>query len=78
MSWILQPYRDKLKARLEEKITYEEFEREREKIKSRYKKLEIKIFDIKDLVEAFLLELKRCGKSKITFYKIDLYKILDY
>jgi hypothetical protein len=37
MSWILKDYRNLLEARLEEKITYEEFKREKEKLKEKYR-----------------------------------------
>ena len=36
MSWILQDYRNKLNARLEKRVTYEEFEREKEEVKRKY------------------------------------------
>jgi len=49
-----------------------------EKIKQDYLKLNLIIFDIKDVVEVFLQELKRSGKSKLNFSQLDLHKILDY
>ena len=49
-----------------------------EKIKKHYTDLNIDVFDIKDLVMVFLDELKRCGKSKLNFSHLALYKILDY
>jgi len=48
------------------------------RLKEDYLDLHINIFDIKDMVEAFLDELKRSGKSKLNFSRLDLYKILDY
>lgn len=49
-----------------------------EDLVKRYTDINIQIVDIKDMVEAFLNELKRSGKSKLNFSRLDLYKILDY
>lgn len=49
-----------------------------EGLKQRYTDLQVEIVDIKDMVEEFLRELKRSGKSKLNFSRLDLYKILDY
>jgi len=49
-----------------------------EGLKQNYADLQIEIVDIKDMVEEFLKELKRSGKSKLNFSRLDLYKILDY
>ena len=59
-----------------EKIEY--IRRSFEKIKIEYTNLNIDVFDIKDLVSVFLDELKRSGKSKLSFSQLDLYKVLDY
>lgn len=49
-----------------------------EKIKANYDKLDINVFDIKDLVSVLLKELRRHGKSKLNFSQLDLYRVLDY
>jgi len=51
-----------------------------EKIKKHYAEfnLEVEVFDIKDVVNVFLEELKRSGKSKLNFSELDLYRVLDY
>jgi hypothetical protein len=59
-----------------EKIEY--IRRSFEKIKLNYSNLDIKVFDIKDLVSVFLYELKKSGKSKLNFSQLNLYRVLDY
>lgn len=49
-----------------------------EKIRINYNNLDIKVFDIKDLVGVFLDELKKSGKSKLNFSQVNLYRVLDY
>jgi len=59
-----------------EKIEY--IRRSFEKIKLNYSNLDVKVFDIKDLVSVFLYELKKSGKSKLNFSQLNLYRVLDY
>ncbi len=59
-----------------EKIEY--IRRSFEKIKLYYSNLDVKVFDIKDLVSVFLHELKKSGKSKLNFSQLNLYRVLDY
>jgi len=59
-----------------EKIEY--IRRSFEKIKLNDSTLDVKVFDIKDLVSVFLYELKKSGKSKLNFSQFNLYRILDY
>jgi len=49
-----------------------------EKIKKYYVDLNLEVFDIKDVVNVLLAELKRSGKSKLNFSELDLYRVLDY
>jgi len=49
-----------------------------EDLHKKYQDINIHIVDIKDMVESFLNELKRSGRSKLNFSRLDLYKILDY
>ncbi|RLI82468.1 hypothetical protein DRP04_03900 [Archaeoglobales archaeon] len=49
-----------------------------DKIAETFKEIDVHIFDIKDLVSTLLSELGRCGKSKLNFPELDLYKVLDY
>jgi len=49
-----------------------------EKIKKYYVDLNLAVFDIKDVVNVLLAELKRSGKSKLNFSELDLYRVLDY
>ncbi len=59
-----------------EKIEY--IRKSFDKIKNHYANLNIEIFDIKDIVNILLNELKRSGKSKLNFSRLDLYRVLDY
>ena len=49
-----------------------------EKVKKYYVDLNLEVFDIKDVVNVLLAELKRSGKSKLNFSELDLYRVLDY
>ena len=49
-----------------------------EKIKKHYTNINLEVFDIKDVVNVLLAELKRSGKSKLNFSELDLYRVLDY
>lgn len=49
-----------------------------EDIRNCYVNINLEVFDIKDVVDVIINELKKRGKSKLNFPKADLFRILDY